>query len=141
MKILPNLFGDQKGSIYNCPSVCFDTVISYLAHLFITIRGCVTYIHDPDTTLIFDLKIKYIGFLTCLQVRPVISVCFDICLPCLEQGSITMRGYVAYIHNPNTTLTFDPKVKFIGFLTWLCVRTTFFCPLTYSYHIWHMMFM
>ena len=38
----------------------------------------VTYIHDPNTMLTFDLKVKYIGFLTCLCIQPTTSVCFDI---------------------------------------------------------------
>ena len=32
-----------------------------------------------------------------------------------------MRGCVKYIHDPDSTVTFDLKVKFIGFMTWLCV--------------------
>ena len=34
---------------------------SNLADWFITMRGCVKYIHnpDPDTTLNFDLKVKF----------------------------------------------------------------------------------
>ena len=63
-------------------------------------------------------------FLSCFRVRPVTFVCLNIGIPYLAHGSITMRGSVAYIHDPDTTLTFDPKVKFIGFMTWLCVRAT-----------------
>ena len=48
--------------------------------------------------------------------------CFNIGLPYLAHGSIIIRGCVGYIHDPNTTLSFDLKVKFIGFLTWLCVQ-------------------
>ena len=77
-------------------------------------------------TLIFDLKIKFTGFFTWIRVWPITSVCFDIDIPYLELGSITMRGCVAYLHDPDTTLTFDPKVKIIGFMTWLCVRATAF---------------
>ena len=47
----------------------FDIRLSYLAHGCITIRRCVAYIHDPDTTLNFDLKVKFIGFLTFFCVR------------------------------------------------------------------------
>ena len=49
----------------------FDIGLPYLAHGCITMRRCVAYIHDPDTTLNFDLKIKLIGFLTCFRVRPI----------------------------------------------------------------------
>ena len=38
---------------------------------------------------------------------------------------------VTYIHDPNTTLTFDLKVEFIGFMTWLCVWATA------SFVLWH----
>ena len=65
-----------------CPSICairvrpitffwFDIGLPYLAHGCITMRRCVTYIHDPDATLNFDLKVKFIGFLTCFHVRPI----------------------------------------------------------------------
>ena len=35
-----------------------------------------------------------------------------------------MREGVMYIYDPNTTFTSDPKVTFIGFLTWVCVWAT-----------------
>ena len=37
-----------------------------------------------------------------------------------------MRECVAFIHDPNMMLTFELKVKFIEFLTWLCVWATAF---------------
>ena len=37
---------------------------------------------------------------------------------------------VAFIHDPDRTLTFDLKVQFIGFMTWFCVRAIAFC-------LWH----
>ena len=40
------------------PSVSFDIGIPYLAHGFITMRECVKCIHDSDTTLNFDIKVK-----------------------------------------------------------------------------------
>ena len=43
-------------------------------------------------------------------------LCCNIGIPNLAHGCITMRRCVAYIHDPDTTLTFDPKVKFEGFL-------------------------
>ena len=84
---------------------------------------CVTFIHDPDTTVNFDLKIRYIGVVTSLLFPLITSVCFDISIPYLAHGSIIMRECVTYIHDPNT---FDLKVKFIEFLTWLCVWATAF---------------
>ena len=40
-------------------SVSFDIGLSNLADRFITMRECVKYIHDPDTTLNFYLKVKF----------------------------------------------------------------------------------
>ena len=100
----------------------FDIGLPYLAHGCITMTRCVAYIHDPDTTLNFDLKVKFIGFLTCFRVRPITFLWFDIGIPYLEHGCITMRRCVAYIHDPDTTLNFDLKAKVIGFLTCFRVR-------------------
>ena len=124
-------------------------------------RRCVVYIYDPDTTLNFDLKVKFIGFLTCfcvqpitfldwhwltifgtwvntirpyvfctfliliwcwpltsrsnyrllscLHIRPLTSVSFDIGIPYLAHRCITMRGCVKYIHNPDTILELWPQ--------------------------------
>ena len=41
---------------------CFDIGLPYLPHESITVRGCVKYIHDSNTTLNFDLKEFYRGF-------------------------------------------------------------------------------
>ena len=93
----------------------FDIVLPYLAHGCITMRRCVTYIHDPDTTLNFYLKVKFIGVLTCFCVRPITFFWIDIGLPYLAHGCITIRQCVAYIRDPDSMLTFDLKVKFKGF--------------------------
>ena len=55
-----------------------------------------------------------------IRVRPITFLWFDIGLPYLAHGCITIRQCVAYIHDPD--LTFDLKVKFIGFMTLLCVQ-------------------
>ena len=96
--------------------------LPYLAHGCITMWRCVAYIYDSDTTLNFDLKVKLLGFLTCFRVRPITFLWFDIGLPYLAHGCITMRRCVTYIHDPDTTLNFDLKVKFIGFMTLLYVQ-------------------
>ena len=84
----------------------FEIGILYLPYGCITTRRYVTYIHDPNTKLTFDFKVKYIGFLTCLCVQPTTSVRFDIGKSYLTHGSINMWQCVAYIHDPDTTLTF-----------------------------------
>ena len=147
MNVLNNSFSTPMNEVQGvyrnhsvCPSVqiCvqpitffwFDIGLPYLAHGFIPMRGCVAYryIHDPDRMLIFDFKVKFTGFLTCFRVRPLTIFWCDIDLPYLANESITMRGCVAYIHDPDSTLTFDLKVKF--------TRSTC-CPLTKSYYVWH----
>ena len=57
-----------------------------------------------------------------IRVRPITFLWFDIGLPYLAHGCITMRRCVAYIHDPDTTLNFDLKVKFMGFMTLFCVQ-------------------
>ena len=69
----------------------FDIGLPYLAHGCITIRRCVAYIHDPDMTLNFAIKFKFISFFTCFRVRPITFLWFDIGLPYLAHGCITMR--------------------------------------------------
>ena len=65
-----------------CPSVCtdscpahnffwFDIGLPHLAHRCIIMRRCVAYIHDQDTFLNFNLKVKFIGFWTCFRARPI----------------------------------------------------------------------
>ena len=91
-------------------------------------RQCVTYILDPDTTLTFDLKVKFIGFWLFFMFNPYLL--FDTGISYLAHGSISM---IPIRHWP-----FDLHVKFIGVLTWLCVRATqLSCLLTKSYHIWY----
>ena len=59
-------------------------------------------------------------------VQTITLFWFDIGLPYLAYGCITMRQCVSHTYNSDITLTFDLKVKFVWFMTWLC----FFCPLT-----------
>ena len=76
----------------------------------------------------FDINIWHQGLiyriLSCIRVRLVTFVCFDIGIPYLAQGSITVRGYVAYIQDPDTTLSVELDVK-MGFMTWLCFFLSF----------------
>ena len=76
-------------------------------------RGCVKYIHDPDMTLTFDLKVKFIGFMTwlCVQASPFLS--FGIVILCYAFGCITMVRCVTYSHELCMTLTFDISIKII----------------------------
>ena len=49
--------------------------------------------------------------------------CFEIGLSNLAHS--TSQWEDVNIHDPNSMLTFDLKVKFIGIFPWLCVRTIF----------------
>ena len=157
--------------IFLCPAhylFLFDIGLPYLAQCSITMRRCDTYIHVPDSMLTlwpqgqiyrvfvmfscpahnfflnwywltifgtrvyhhetvcrvhswprYDLEIwpqdQIYRVLTCFCVRPIPIFWFDIGLPYLSHGSITIRGCDRYIHVPDSMLTFDLKVKFIGF--------------------------
>ena len=71
-----------------CLSVCADSCLAtnvffdwhwhtiYMVHGCITMRQNVAHIHDPDTTLTFDIKVKY-RVLTCFLVRPLTTFWFD----------------------------------------------------------------
>ena len=63
-----------------------------------------------------------------IRVRPITFFWFDIDLPYLAHGCITMTQSVGFIHDLDTTLKFDPKVKFIG------VLACFLGGLTWAYH-------
>ena len=87
--------------------VTFDIGIPYLAHWFITMRGCVKYVHDPDTTLTFEVKVKFIGFMTRLCVQTSVFLSFDIVILCLALECITTVQCGAYIHELYMTLTLE----------------------------------
>ena len=80
----------------------FDNGLLYLAHPCITMRHSWSQYH-------VDLwpQGKITWLITFWGV--------DIAIPYFAHGSIIMRGCVTYIHNPDLTLTFDLKVKFLGF--------------------------
>ena len=88
-------------------SFSFDISMPYLAHGSITMGGCVKYIHDPDTTLNLDLKVKFTGFMTWLCAQASAFLSFDITLLCLACECITMVWCVPYIHELRMTLTFN----------------------------------
>ena len=106
----------------------FDIGLPYLPYASITMRGIIAFIRDPVLTLTFDINDQgqNYRFLSYLCVKPITSVCFDIGISYLAHGSITMKGCFSYVCDHVMTLTFDLEVKFIGFITWLCVRATAF---------------
>ena len=127
-----------KGQIY----MVFDwfrvQFITFFDWQLLTIYGTWVYHHTTMCRVHpwsrFDVDLLPQGqiyrLLSCLLVRPLTFVSFDIGIPCLAHGSITIRGGVKYIHDPDMTLNCDLKVKFIGSMTWLLFRPQLFCPLT-----------
>ena len=102
--------------------ICFDIGLPYLAYWCITMRRCVAYIHDPNTTLTFDLNVKFIRFLTSAsQART-----FFVALTFTYHIWHMIQDVVAYIRDLDTTMTFEFKVRFIGFFTRICVLATSF---------------
>ena len=53
------------------PPFFFDISLLYLAHGCFITRRCIAYNPDPDTTLNFDINLKFIRYLTCFRVRPI----------------------------------------------------------------------
>ena len=52
-----------------------------------------------------------------VRVRAITSLFFEVGIPYLAYGCITMRRCVMYIDDLCMTLTFDLEIKNIGFLT------------------------
>ena len=88
----------------------------------ITMRRCTVYIRDTITTLTFDVKAKCVRFWHCLG--PTRTFCLlwrcDTCNIFDRWVYHHEAQFVAYIHDPDTTLTFDLNVKLIEFFSWLC---------------------
>ena len=68
--------------------------------------------YNMDTTLTCT-QVQTLRFLTCLFVRPKIFVWFYIGLP---YWTITIKGCVEYNHDPDATLNFDIKVKWVNYI-------------------------
>ena len=104
-----------------CPAHNFfgGVDLPYFAHGCIPMRRCVTHNHDPDMTLTFGLKVKFIGFLTCFLVRPITFFWFNIGLPYLARRCIIIR--LCGVHSwSQYNVDLWPKLKFTGILT--CIR-------------------
>ena len=68
------------------------------------------YIHDPDSTMTFDPKVQFKGFMTWLCVRATDFFSFDIVILCLTRECITMARCVAYIPDLCITLPLITKL-------------------------------
>ena len=104
----------QKSKI----SVCFDISIPYLAHWYIIMRECVTFIHDANT---FVFEVKFIEFLTWLCVWATAFLLFVIVIPILAYECITMEQCVTYTLDLCMTLTCGLYLKKNIFTMIFCV--------------------
>ena len=109
-----------------CPSVCADLCPAhnfFMVWHWLTIFGTWVYHHETMCRVHswsrYDLELWPQG-----QIYRVFDMfscpahnffLIDIGLPYLAHGCITIRQCVAYIHHPDSMLTFDLKVKFKGF--------------------------
>ena len=90
-------------------------------------------------TLSVRLSVTSVRLSVQIRVRPITFFWIDIGLPYLACNCITMIRCVAYIHDPDTTLNFDLKVKFIGFFLHVFIPDLLLLlALSLAYHIWHM---
>ena len=109
----------------------------------ITMRRCVAFIHDLDTTLTFDLKVKFIDFcrvfMTDLFEKPdlfAFTLLMSLCPTCnfyLLWHKHTIYGTWVYHHERMCQVYswswYDVdlwQVKLVGFMTWLCVQASAF---------------
>ena len=112
--------------LFVCPSVCADSCPAhnfFLVWHWLTIFG--TWISHHATMCRvhswsrYELELWPQGQIyrvfDMFSIQPKAFSWFDIGSPYLAHGCITIRQCVAYIHVPDSMLTFDLKVKFIAF--------------------------
>ena len=103
---------------------------------WLTISGTRMYLHEATRcipswfgmTLTYDLKVKFIGFLTLLFVRTITFFALTLAYHIRHIGVSPWGNslyILIYVHDLDMTLIFDLKVKFIGFLTWHCVQAIY----------------
>ena len=77
-------------------------------------RGCVKYIHDPDTTLTFDLKVNQGQIYGVYDMALFSGLSFFVlAILSLALQCITTIRCVAYIHELCMTLTFHLNINII----------------------------
>ena len=112
-----NFIGFCHFFMYTLQPLSLDIDIPSSAHGPFTMRGCVKYIHDPDMTLTFDLKVQFIGFMTWFCVQASAFLSFDIVI--LECITMVRCVMFMYIYELCMTLTDDLNITNI-FSTWIC---------------------
>ena len=60
----------EKTEIHIHVRIIHLSIFRIMAHGCFTMKRCVAYILDPDTTSNFDLKVKFIGFLNVFMSSP-----------------------------------------------------------------------
>ena len=103
-----------------------------MAYRCITMIRCIVYIYDPDRILTFDLKVKFIAFMTLLCVWASAFLSFNVIILSLAGKCTTMVQCVAYTHDHCMTLTFDLK-NYIFIINFSLARS--FCFLIKAYQI------
>ena len=105
-----------------CPSVCADSCPAHNFYFGLTLAYHIWHMVVSHKKMCrihswsrYDLELwckgQIYGVLTCFRVRPIIIFWFDIGLPYLAHGSITMKRCDTYIDVPDSMLTFDLKIK------------------------------
>ena len=92
----------------SCPAQKVFFVLVWHLHAIVGtwhMRRYVAHFHDPDTSLTFDLKVKYKGLMLCV---PASFLIFAIVKLCLARVCITMVRCVAYIHDQCMTFILWP---------------------------------
>ena len=114
--------------MFSCPAHKF---------ILITMRGCVAYIHDSDSTLTFDIKVKLRGYLLCLCVWPITlfawTLAYHIWHLCLSPWENVSSTFMILIQ----PWTFTSRWNFMGLCHGFLFKPQLFCPLTVSYFVWH----
>ena len=103
---------------------CFDSDIQYFARVYHHEAVCLVHswsLYNVD----FGHEFKILEFLRCLCIWSV-PYALTLAYHIWQMDLSNTRQCVAYIHNPNTLLTFYLKIKFIGCLMWLRVWATAF---------------
>ena len=116
---------------------CFEIGLPYEAHRFITMRRCVEYNLDCNTTLTFDLKVKLKGFLTNLRVWSVTFFALTLAYHIWYMGvspwdNVNVHSWSWYNIDTKLTCTQIQTYKFFDMSFFL---THNFCLISYWYTI------
>ena len=125
--------------MFSCPTHNYFSIWHWLAIFGTCVHHHARMYHVHSGSR-FDIDLWHQGqifsFFSCLCIRHVTFAWFDIGIQYLAHWSITMKGCVLYIYDSWYDIYLWPQVKFIGFMTWLCVHATYFFVLSHSHTMW-----